>query len=78
MGTVLDLVEFRNRRAARKPKARPGAKAVEAAIYFCNGCASEEFTLSPLGAVNCAHCGALMRNISVTNPGQPGQRRPPR
>jgi hypothetical protein len=77
MGRVLDLAEFRKQRAKRKPAHRAVEKTVEAAVYFCNGCACEEFTLSPRGAVHCAHCGALMRNISVSNP-SPGQRRPPR
>jgi hypothetical protein len=33
--------------------------------YFCLRCDTDQFKLYPGGTVHCAHCGALMRNISV-------------
>ena len=33
--------------------------------YFCLRCDTDQFKLFPGGSVHCAHCGALMRNISV-------------
>jgi hypothetical protein len=76
MARVLNLDDFRAR--TRRVPRNPASGVPESAVYFCNRCAAEQFTLSPRGAVHCAHCGALMRNISVTNPGGSGRRRPPR
>lgn len=63
MENIVRLSEYRNR---RKPARRP-AKAVDpaGAQYFCTRCDSDEFRLSALGMVHCAHCGALMRNLLV-------------
>jgi hypothetical protein len=62
MENIVRLADYRNR---RKP-ARRAASAPEAgAQYFCTRCDSDEFRLSALGMVHCAHCGALMRNLFV-------------
>jgi hypothetical protein len=77
MGRILNLAEFRGRRPAGKQAPHAAEKTPESGVYFCNRCASEEFRLSPLGKVTCSRCGALMRNICVTNRPLSGQRRPP-
>ena len=63
MENIVRLAEYRKR---RKPAQRPVAPDNAAgAQYFCTRCDSDEFRLSALGMVHCAHCGALMRNLFV-------------
>lgn len=62
MENVFRLSEYRRRRAvrAKPPAASPGPQ------YFCTRCDADEFRLHATGKIHCAHCGAMMRNISVT------------
>jgi hypothetical protein len=67
MAQIVRLSEYRKPAAARRavaPAATPGA-AEGAPHYFCLRCDTDQFKLYPGGIVHCAHCGALMRNISV-------------
>jgi hypothetical protein len=52
-------------RKARKP-AR-GAKAPDAPRFFCLSCDTDHFKLYASGSVHCAACGALIRNIGVSD-----------
>ena len=61
MENIVRLAEYRKR---RKPARRAAPEL--AAQYFCTRCDSDEFKLSALGMVHCAHCGALMRNLLVS------------
>ena len=63
MENIVRLAEYRQR---RKPQKRAAAPADIGAQYFCTRCDSDEFKLSAMGMVHCAHCGALMRNLLVT------------
>ena len=65
MENIVQLAEYRKRRQAAK---RAGVPADIGAQYFCTRCDSDEFKLSALGMVHCAHCGALMRNLLVSGP----------
>ena len=62
MENIVQLAEYRQR---RKPAQRASAPDI-GAQYFCTRCDSDEFKLSALGMVHCAHCGALMRNLLVS------------
>jgi ribosomal protein L37AE/L43A len=63
MENIVRLADYRKR---RKPARRAPAGDLSAgAQYFCTRCDSDEFKLSALGMVHCAHCGALMRNLLV-------------
>lgn len=67
MAQIVRLSEYRKPAAARRsaaPTATRGA-AEGAPHYFCLRCDTDRFKLYPGGTVHCAHCGALMRNISV-------------
>jgi len=64
MARIVNLSEYRKARAP----ARPSAAAPDpAAHYFCLRCDTDQFKLFPSGAVNCARCGALMRNLAVSS-----------
>lgn len=62
MENVIDLNAFRT---ARKPARRP--QAPDAPRMFCLSCDTDHFKLYETGAVHCASCGALIRNISYTD-----------
>ena len=50
----------------RREQARPpAAPASDHPYYYCTRCQGEKFTLGPDGEVECAGCGALMRNLEV-------------
>ena len=61
MENVVRLAEYRRRRKALPCQANPA----EGPRYFCTRCDADEFRLGEAGAVHCAHCGALMRNLLV-------------
>jgi len=63
MENIVRLEEYRKR---RKPPRKAGAAPEAGAQYFCTRCDSDEFRLSALGMVHCAHCSALMRNLFVS------------
>jgi ribosomal protein L37AE/L43A len=51
----------------RKPGApRARAAAERAPHYFCQRCDADRFRLYASGAVHCADCGALIRNVEVS------------
>jgi len=52
-------------RKARQP-AR-GTKAPDAPRFFCLSCDTDHFKLYASGSVHCAACGALIRNIGVSD-----------
>jgi len=62
MANVVRLAEFRRRkRLAQRAAASPES----GAQYFCLRCEADEFRLYAGGTINCARCGALIRNINV-------------
>lgn len=63
MANVVRLSEFR-RRKSQTPRA--AAAPEPAAQYFCLRCEAEGFRLYASGRVNCARCGALIRNLRVS------------
>jgi ribosomal protein L37AE/L43A len=66
MENIVRLADYRKRRKpARRPASAPAVDQAAGAQYFCTRCDSDEFRLSALGMVHCAHCGALMRNLFV-------------
>jgi ribosomal protein L37AE/L43A len=67
MENIVRLAEYRKRRKPPKRAAETGPRPVDlGAQYFCTRCDADEFKLSAMGMVHCAHCGALMRNLLVT------------
>ena len=63
MGQVVKLGEHRGRRAAGG-----GAKRLlEERTYFCMACDTDRFLLYPGGRVQCAHCGAEMENLRISD-----------
>ena len=75
MAEVIDLSEYR--KPAKTP--RVDAPAPERGpSYYCTRCDTDWFRLNPSGLVHCASCGAVMRNILVTeSTHQPKQGREP-
>jgi hypothetical protein len=68
MAQIVRLSEYRKQGASRRPAATtttPAPGPNGAPHYFCLRCDTDQFKLFPAGTVHCAHCGALMRNISV-------------
>ena len=62
MENIVRLDEYRK---ARKP-AR-ALKAPDAPRFFCLSCDADQFKLYASGSVHCAACGALIRNIGVSD-----------
>jgi hypothetical protein len=60
MENIVRLAEYRQRRQQARKPADLGAQ------YFCTRCDADEFRLSAMGMVHCAHCGARIRNLLVT------------
>jgi ribosomal protein L37AE/L43A len=74
MAHIVDLSRYRE---ARKPAPHRDTAPVSAykpePHFFCQRCESEQFKLFSSGVVHCAHCGARMRNLSVSDtPGSQG------
>jgi DNA-directed RNA polymerase subunit RPC12/RpoP len=59
---VVRLADFRKRR--RRPR-RVASGREAGPQYYCLRCDADEFRLYAAGAVHCAHCGSLMRNLLV-------------
>jgi hypothetical protein len=51
----------------RKPRKPARAKAPDAPRFFCLSCDTDQFKLYASGSVHCASCGALIRNIGVSD-----------
>jgi hypothetical protein len=67
------VVKFAERKAKRIASGRGATRLLEERTYFCMGCDTDRFLLYPSGRVQCAHCGAEMENLSVSdNPARPG------
>ena len=62
MENIVRLADFRRRKAMAQ---RAGTSAEPGAQYFCLRCEAEEFRLFATGAIHCAKCNALIRNIHV-------------
>ena len=62
MENIVQLEQYRKRKQEECPATPPkfGAQ------FFCTRCDADEFKLSALGMVHCAHCGSLMRNLLVS------------
>jgi hypothetical protein len=61
-----NVVRLDDYRKARKP-ARREPRPPEAPRFFCMSCDTDEFKLYASGTVHCANCGALIRNIGVSD-----------
>lgn len=68
MAHIVKLSDYRKPAKARPPA--PGADAVPALRaephYYCLRCDTDSFKLLSSGIVHCAHCGARMRNLEVS------------
>ena len=63
MEKVIDLASYRS----GHKRARASVPAPETVPhYFCQRCDTDQFKLYASGAVHCASCGALIRNILVS------------
>jgi hypothetical protein len=77
MAQIVRLAEYRKAASSRRGGTSahgarhdtPHALQSGAPHYFCLRCDTDQFKLYPAGTVHCAHCGALMRNISVSDKG---------
>lgn len=63
MGQVLRLSDFR--KPARAPRGGTSARDPGPA-YYCMRCDTDLFKLHPSGQVECASCGAVIRNILIS------------
>ena len=67
MATIVHLSQYRPAREARQRESAPAEQAAQAGPhYFCTRCENDRFRLFATGAVHCASCGALMRNLGAT------------
>jgi hypothetical protein len=64
MGLVVRLSDFRKPGKAL-PSCAPEPEPEPA--YYCMGCNADLFKLFPSGLVKCTDCGAVIRNIVVTD-----------
>jgi hypothetical protein len=62
MENIVRLDDYRKARKAARP-----AKAPEAPRFFCLSCDTDHFKLYAAGSVHCASCGALIRNIEISD-----------
>lgn len=64
MENIVRLDEYRK---TRRPPPR-ASKVPDAPRFFCLSCDTDQFKLYASGSVHCAACGALIRNIGVSDP----------
>jgi hypothetical protein len=62
---VVRLDDYRKARTPRRPQPP------DAPRFFCLSCDTDQFKLYASGSVHCACCGALIRNIGVSDPARP-------
>jgi hypothetical protein len=63
---MADVVRLDQYRKPRKPE-RSRTRTPEAPRFFCLSCDTDQFKLYASGTVHCAHCGALIRNVEVSD-----------
>ena len=67
MATIVNLSDYRPPQAAQRSNApSPDAGIRPGPHYFCTRCETDRFKLFSSGSIHCASCGALMRNIGVS------------
>jgi len=65
MAHIVNLSDYR--KPAKGVRAAPAASAERAEPhYYCLRCDTNAFKLASSGMVHCAHCGARMRNLLVS------------
>lgn len=69
MAQIVSLSEYRKTGTPRRAVTSATKPLQGAPHYFCLRCDTDQFKLFPGGTVHCAHCGALMRNITVADKG---------
>lgn len=62
MENILRLDDYRKTRRRGRPANTP-----DAPRFFCLSCDTDQFKLYATGSVHCAACGALIRNIGVSD-----------
>jgi hypothetical protein len=63
MENIVRLDDYRKpRKSARAPTRAP-----DAPRFFCLSCDTDQFKLYASGTVHCASCGALIRNVEVSD-----------
>jgi hypothetical protein len=65
--TIVQLSDYRKPPKAPRTVAPRADPAQGAPHYFCLRCDTDDFKLYSSGVVHCSHCGALMRNITVSD-----------
>lgn len=61
MHNIVRLDEYRKQRKG----ARGDTQAPDAPRFFCLTCDTDRFKLYACGAVHCASCGSLIRNVQI-------------
>jgi hypothetical protein len=69
MGQIIRLAERVRRKATRSAAPKP----LGSSAYYCTRCEDDRFRLFTEGEVQCASCGAQMRNLGI---GEARRRRP--
>ena len=62
MENIVRLDDFRKPRKTARTHRAP-----DAPRFFCLSCDTDQFKLYASGSVHCASCGALIRNIGVSD-----------
>ena len=70
MGQLVKLAD------RRTPKRASGSatRLLDEKTYFCMACDTDRFLLYPGGRVQCAHCGAQMENLQISDSAPPEKR----
>lgn len=77
MAHIVNLSDYR--KPPKGVRAAPAASAERAEPhYYCLRCDTDAFKLASSGIVHCAHCGARMRNLLVSErvSEKPGDKQP--
>jgi hypothetical protein len=65
MATIVRLADYRRSKSVPRKQTSAASGTAGAPHYFCMRCDGDRFMAYCSGAIHCAHCGALMRNILV-------------
>jgi len=60
-----NVIRLDDHRQPRRPPREP--RVPDAPRFFCLNCDTDQFKLYASGTVHCATCGALIRNVEVSN-----------